>query len=626
MEKQSDIIQLNYPDSVRTRPGMYLGELDDPSTCLREIVDNSIDECYVSNQCNKIYIYNKNGRAVIIDNGRGIPIKVMKDDPELTMARSSITSLHSGSKFNKTQAQSGMNGVGSSVVNALSNKYRLVVKITKDSINESTELVKKLYKDHQGDFYLVECEKGIVVKEAILTLDELKELVPEVSNLTFSPSTLVEFEPDDTIFGTVNMKSPSTLRYFKYISKSAYGKDVSIFINGVEYSDYFEPYKFQIDNTIYATKEDAKNKEARFLYSFEFDEEFNGTSNIGSVNGLIVNQGYHIWLSTEAFRRAFAKLFPGVDYKYNETRGINFCTIILCPEPSFSSQTKERMSGCDGINIDLIDSLVKSIYKVMNDNYDLFAAHQKRVVEFNLMNANLSKIDYIKSKVPILAEMGERRVAAMTPLRLRKCTTKSREEAELFICEGRSAEGSLAIYRDPRIHASIPLRGKPKNTACSSIEEILENEEMKDIIASIGTGIDEYFNLDRIQYGKIIICSDADPDGSAIAALILGLFLAHMSYLIKEGFVFVCETPLYEQDGELYYLGEEDKLDKNKPIRRFKGLGELPGDIVKKSIFNPESRRLVQVTMDGAEKALALVTNSLSRKNLMINSGIINEH
>lgn len=642
IEKQDDITKLEFPLCVKSRPGMFIGSTENPSILLREIIDNSVDECYKSKNCNKIIIYNKDDRATIIDNGRGIPIKKMpskmwvpsvKELREVTMAYSSIFDLNSGSKFNKTENLQGMNGVGSSCCNALSSEYNLIVKIDESRIKDSTDYVKNLWSKIESNksnkwYYHIISNGGVLKSESIISYEEIFDLIPGLDRSLIDKmdiGTLVSFIPDKDIFDTIKMSNPTTLMYFKYICEKIYKKNVDIYINGEEYDRYFTPYKYEVVSTINSIIPESKNAQATFLYSFNFDEDFNSYSNVGSINGLIVNQGHHINLSTYAFKEAFARMFPGHDYRNNELKGINFATICLCPEPSFSSQTKERCSGIPGINYNCLEPLIKLLCKLMKDNYDAFKLHQEKVIEYNMMTQNLSKIELIKSKIPIIAEVGSRRAAQMKPIKLCDCTTKNREEAELYICEGSSAAGSFKKARNPKTHAVMELRGKPKNSAPCSIEEILNNAEMRDIISAIGTGVDDYFNLDKIRYGKIIISSDADPDGANIASLVLGLFFSHMKYLIRAGRVYVEESPLYFQNGKYYFYGEEDKLDTSKPIKRFKGLGELNTNEVKTTLLDPKTRRLCRITEDGMNEAIRLITTTSARKKLMIESGFVNE-
>ena len=641
MEKiiQDDIEKLLFPDNIRTRPGTYVGSLENASICLREIIDNSLDESYKGTAKN-IYIYNKNGKGIVIDDGRSIPIKKMTEKIwsttfneaiEVTMAYSSLFDTHAGSKFNKTTAQLGMNGLGSKAVNALSTEYILIVRCDENKVSESTERVKDLWNSidkSERVFYMLKSEKGILKSESLIKYSEIFNIIPELNKEiidNINVGTIVSFIPDPEIWESTAIKNPDTLRFFKYISSKVYNKETAVFINDKKYEESFSPYKYESIATLYSQIPDSKNETAQCLFSFNFDPDFGYSSTIGSINGLIVNSGHHIGLMTDAFRQAFNRVFPNHDYRGNETRGINFACIMICAEPAFNSQTKTHCSGIPGINYNCTEPLIDRIMEVIQSDYDKFYEHQQRVIEYNNLTQNLSRIEYIKSKTPILSEMGEREIQKRMPIKLKDCNSPNREECELFIVEGDSAGGSILGARDVNTQAMICLRGKPKNSAPLPIEEILENQEISDIISAIGTGIDEYFSLDKIRYGKIIIASDADADGANITSLIEGLFFAHMRYLIDAGMVYICDAPLYKQGDQYYYYGEDDKLDKSKPVKRFKGLGECGVDEIKDMMCNENTRRLVRVTKEGIPEALRLITNTYARKQLMIKNGTLIE-
>lgn len=631
-ETQDDIIKLTFPDCVRTRPGMYIGGTETADVLLREIIDNSIDECYKCKTCNTIIIKNDKNSGLIIDNGRGIPIKKSLTEEDLTMAKSSCFDLHSGSKFNKTEAAVGQNGVGSSVCVALSNYHILAVRATDKMIKESTTRVKYLrsqLETKEPIYYLLVSEKGIMKEELLVSRSEISKYIRnyQFNTKDIDIGTLVYFEPDDTVFGTCKMHLPDTLRYFKCIANRLYGKKVSIIVNDKEYTDSFKPYEMEFLTKIKSFLPDVKNKEATFLVSCKFNQDFDMSGASGSINGLIVNQGYHINLVRGAFRQAYDALFSGIDYQLREEKGIEFSVICLCAEPEFSSQTKERCVNIDGISRYNAGPMVDAFTKLIKKNYEKFALHNKKLVEFINSIKDLSRIEFIKSKVPVIGLDGERKNIKLIPNNVKTCSSSNRAECDLFIVEGRSAAGSVIKARDSRTQAVMALRGKPMNGAGLDIVEILNNEELKDLIATIGTGIDERFSLDKVNYGKIIITADADPDGANIASLVLGLFFSHMKYLIRAGMVYICECPLFKQGDRYFYDGEFDQIDKSKPFQRYKGLGELNLDDVKATITDQNQRRLVRVTddEDDMDLALKLITTTYARKQLLMDAGIINE-
>jgi DNA gyrase subunit B len=402
---------------------------------------------------------------------------------------------------------------------------------------------------------------------------------------------------------------------------------VTIVVNGSEYSESFKPYEMEFIAKVTSQYPDVKNKEATFLVSCRFNDDFDMTGSSGSINGLIVNQGYHINYAKAAFRQAYNHLFGGFNYFSKEDKGLEFSVICMCAEPEFSSQTKERCVAIQGIEKANAAVVFDAFVKLIKKNYEKFALHNKKLVEFINSTKDLSRLEFIKSKVAVVGLDGDRRTSKLVPSNVKTCSSKDRKNCDLFIVEGRSAAGSVIKARDSKTQAVMALRGKPMNGAGLDIIDILKNEELKDLIATIGTGIDERFSLEKVQYGKIIITADADPDGANIASLVLGLFFSHMKYLIKAGMVYISDSPLYKQGDKYYYEGEFDLLDKTKPFQRYKGLGELNPEDVKATITNPETRRLIQVTdnEDDMEFALRLITTTYARKSLLMKAGVIEE-
>lgn len=459
MEKQDNeiiITKLEFPDNVRTRPGMYIGETTNADVLLREIVDNSIDEVYSSkSSADKIWISSNSKYHVVVDNGRGLPIRKSLYDDNVTMAYESISSLHSGSKFNKTESAVGTNGVGSSCVSALSEVYHIWSKITEDKLTRTTEKVKLLCKDTDitDKYYHVKTERGILVEEDV----QLRSDIEEITGVPVDPSamTVVAFNPDLTIFDSRSAQLPDTIRFVKYIVNSR-GKSVNIYYNGSEVKESFVPFKYDFICNVNSRYDEARNPSVQFLCSLEIDpSEFKSFNQIGSINGLVVNSGYHIKLSEWAFDLALSKRYSK-DFRGYSRWGIHMSTIVMAPEPAFSSQTKERCSGIPGIDQSCLDSLVQRYIQVIDENKEVFDAHVTRVLNYISTLKNLGKLDYIKSKISVVAD--DTRFGSWTPINLNDCTGTNRRECELFIVEGKSAAGTLLPVRDIRKHAVMKLR------------------------------------------------------------------------------------------------------------------------------------------------------------------------
>jgi len=626
------IEQLDYPQNIRHRPEMYIGSTDNADVIFREIVDNSFDEVHTNDSpCDKVAIWNNQKYFIVADNGRGLPITKSNNDESMTMAVQSATVLHAGSKFSKKDFLKGTFGVGSSATSALSNEYWIFARLTRDKVENSTNKVKKLCENigprsFNKYFYVAKIVKGILEIEEIWEAWQVYNFIGV--DIPFDAMTIIAFIPDTDILVSPKARIPDSIFYEEYISKSNYGKDLKIYINGNEYTEGFKPYKYQLVTVINSSEEKGKrdrwNEKVTVLCSFELDKEKLESPNwSASINGLNTNEGYHKRLVDYAFKTAFEKYYRH-DFHGYHLWGIFINCVCLAVDPSFDSQTKIRCSGIIGITYNDLDPLINQFTKIIKENEDEFNAHCDRLKAYISSLQNIGKIDLIKNSLPIVAESN--RAEAMIPLKLVDCTTDNREEAELYIVEGSSAAGSLRQARNPEIHAVLPLRGKVKNIVGAGIEEALDNQEIHDILASIGTGVDEYFNLDRIRYGKIILLADRDSDGSHILALLCGVFYSHLKYLIEKGYVYIVDLPLYFQDGNYYRPDELDKMNPNRSRTRFKGLGEMQPYQLKKTALDKDSRKLIQVTLDeDLSKVENLLTQSSSRAQLMRNKNIIND-
>ena len=452
-----DIVKLEFPEHVRRRPGMYVGSLNDASVILREAIDNSVDELYSTASDKKtksdtIWITNYGNKTYrVCDNGRGIPIKESSEEG-VTMARLAVSSLNAGSKFQKTGIAIGQNGVGISCTNALSSQFEIMSRAKLQDMSLIPEELKKKLPEKINDntYYFCYFENGLLINEGFkdINLDEFGGQ---------APSTITSFSPDKSLFRSTKAYLPTSLRYVKYILTKM-GKESHIYMNGKEYSESLDSFGMDIDCTIDCPEQDSINPNVRFLISFGFQKTFEKDETIGSVNGLDCGWGVHIKWAHNAFCKAFKDMFS--DCRRNELMGTRMSVIALCNEPSFASQTKERLADIDGFKAsgkEEIEALAVHFRKMMRNNYDLFKQHEMRVLEYMKSTEKIGRKEMIKSTVLIAGDRS--RPEAFVPNKLIDCSTSNREEAELYICEGRSASGSLVKARDPKIHAILPLRG-----------------------------------------------------------------------------------------------------------------------------------------------------------------------
>ena len=632
-----EITQLKFPENVRKRAGMYIGSTNNPNEIYREIVDNAIDEV-LNGYADHIQLGNSNGCYLVADNGRGIPVKVAVDsniDPvtkkinhkllDITQAELSINSLHSGSKFVKSTIQSGMNGVGSSVANALCSDYLLVVTLGKDNnrVKQMPKVLQAEYNRTPGkQYHYIYYKCGYFHSRGFCNLDEVNGILGTDFDFKFNPSTIVVMKPDDSIFMDQSCSYPNHLKFINKIVE-VNNKKLSIIIDNELYNETLPDYGNDLIVKIqspFINQMDGKellNPEVTFIVSFGINADYGYHERLASVNGLFTPRGKHVIMFERAFNEAFRNRYG--DFLNHQMDSINYSLICLCNEPTFDSQVKTGLSEIAGIPTNHIEALVNAIDKLFKSNNDEWELYVRKLSQQVKDLKNLTKIQKIKSKIVIAAE--NNRAESFIPIKLKDCSTHNRKEAELWIVEGDSAGGSIISARDPEYVAVLPLLGRPMTTVYKNIADVLDNNEMKDMITCIGAGVNDYHNLNGLRYGKIIIASDADADGGAISSSVLCTLSYHLSFLFDLGMVYVAEAPLFRQGSNYYY--DEQGLDKSKPFTRFKGLGEMSPIDMKQSMLNKDKRRLVQVTNSDNKMAFGLLTHTGTRRLLMYNAGVV---
>lgn len=625
--KEQVIIQKDPIDAIRARSGMYVGSLETADVLLREIVDNSLDEVLSEKSpADSVWIFLKENKYIVCDNGRGLPLQRAENNNKMTMAVQSCTSLHAGSKFDKDEVLSGMNGIGSTAVNALSSEYSFFVKLNKNKIVNTTKKVTSLLEASsiplKDSWYYCKFEKGRLQEEILVSTSWIESLLDIKINKQIT--NIVSFEPDTSIYLSRHAEIPSSLKFIKYISTFNDIKS-KIYINDKEFTDYFKPFEFEFDVKLESIKKDSKNKESTFLCSIGIDSEHcDMPEYIGSVNGLS-SVGYHTKLFDFAFDLAIAKFYGDQYVKYAK-RGLKFSVVSLCAEPEFNSQTKTTCSGIPGIDKKCIEPLTKKILKIFKDNKESFDLHIERIKKIMASHQNLGKIEYIKEKLGGILADNPKGISKL-PRCVIDCNNKNRKKCVLYVVEGKSAAGNFIQARNSSTNgtgtmAICMLRGKMLNTSSLDIKKALDNEEVRGLLQAIGTGTDDYYDLSKVRYGKIVIAADRDPDGFQISSLVLGLFLKHCSYLIKNKMIYILDTPLYKQGDKFYYSGEEHLLDPQKTTVHYKGLGEWNAKDFKNVCLSGSCREIL-VTYENAEEALEYLASSQKKNQLMIEEKII---
>lgn len=654
---------LPFPDNVRKRPSMYLGGLENASVPLREICDNSCDIIAESGMGDTILVSNDfNGFLFVADNSLGIPISMSIDKPEMTQAALSILSLHSGSKFEAGDTtRVGLNGVGSAAVSACSEVYCLLSKIHEGNYTGSTKEVYDCWmnagpRDRKNLYYIVVCEKGIKTYEGAGKLKDLEKMIFKgIKNYIEIPkgmSTIVLFKPDPEIFESTQAEIPEkNLQYYLLIQEKFYGRKVNVVVDGGKLGNTMTPYKFEVLRTI-IPKDTSMNKQVGVYLTFEVDPSLGPKVETGSVNGLDTNRGQHIQIAESVLKTALKD-----HYKIKHDcllNGMQFRMVVLANECQFNSQTKENLKAISKVKLTDFAPLVKDIEKIFKKNPEYWDLVVEKLNQLADSMKSIGAMDKAARMMDSLSGVAQYRAKADYPKTFADATGKDRTDCELFLVEGNSAQGSLVMGRpDTKTHAILGLRGKILNVTDKGVDRALESKVIGDIFNIIGLGLDinwvgssassyeeeHEIIMKRTRYGKVIIATDADPDGSQICNEIMYLFSKFARFLIDHGMVYRALSPLFrgisKTTGKVTYYYPDDPidpstqfpvdLDTKKHYDRWKGLASLSPETgeVYDAFFNPVTRRLVQITPDGLDYGRQLNEDINERKKLLFNQGIL---
>jgi len=587
-------------EAVRKRPGMYIGSTSSKGLhhLVYEIVDNSVDEA-LAGYCDTITVtVNKDNSVTVVDNGRGIPVDIQEKAgrPALEVV---FTILHAGGKFGGGgyKVSGGLHGVGASVVNALSEWLEVVV-----------------YKE--GKKYKQRFERGKVVED----MQILGNTEKNGTKVTFKPDSQI-FE--DTVYDFEILKE--RLRETAFLTKGL--KIILIddraeepverifhYEGGIkEYVEYLNrPHDVLYPEIIYCEgTKDGVYVEVAMQHNNSYTE-----SCYSFVNNIITPEGGTHLIG---FRNALTKTFN--DYarknkllKDNEPNlsgedireGLTTIISIKIGEPQFEGQTKQKLGNSEARGA--VDSIVSErlmIFLEQNPAVGKMIA-EKAVLAQRARDAARKARDLTRRKTAL--------ETMSLPGKLADCSDKDPANCEIYIVEGDSAGGSAKTARSRATQAILPLRGKILNVEKSRLDKILVNNEIKAMITAFGTGIHEEFDISKLRYHKIIIMTDADVDGAHIATLLLTFFYRFMPELIKQGYVYLAQPPLYkiEKNKKVWYAYDDNELnnilseigrDQNNRIQRYKGLGEMDPEQLWETTMDPDRRILLKVTMDDAKLA-----------------------
>ena len=582
-------------EAVRKRPGMYIGSTSSKGLhhLVYEIVDNSIDEA-LAGYCDTIEVFiNKDNSITVRDNGRGIPVGINKKKgiPAVEVV---FTILHAGGKFGGGgyKVSGGLHGVGASVVNALS--VWLEVDIS-----------------HEGKIYRQRYERGKVMYPLTIVGDtdrrgtEVRFLPdPEIFEETVFDFALLKQRLREMAFLTRNLKIVLTdLREEEPVSLTFH------YEGGIkEYVEYLNKQKEVLyPDVIYC---EGKKGDVYVEVAMQHNDSYN-EGVYSFVNNITTPEGgTHL----AGFRSALTKTFN--DYaretnllKDNEQNlsgedireGLVAIISIKIPEPQFEGQTKQKLGNSEARGaVDSVVSEQLTYYLEQNPNVAKSIC-EKAILAQRAREAARKARDLTRRKSAL--------DGMSLPGKLADCSDKNPENCEIYIVEGDSAGGSAKTARSRATQAILPLRGKILNVEKARLDKILVNNEIKAMITAFGTGIHEDFDISKLRYHKIIIMTDADVDGAHIATLLLTFLYRFMPELIRQGYVYLAQPPLYkiEKNKKVWYAYSDEELnrilteigrDGNNKIQRYKGLGEMDASQLWETTMDPEKRILLRVNMD----------------------------
>ena len=656
MENNSNEIRvLGFPEAIRTRPGMYLGDVSDTTQLLVEVIGNIQDEVSACSTCNSAIIdQNWNGYQLCQDSGRGMPIFMSVDKPNQTAMEVALTNIHAGSKFGSTSdVRVGMNGCGLKACVACSERFIMMSKVTQDNYNKSLPIVEEVWNSYgprskKDIYYALFFEKGYKVYEGVDKLDNLEKLIFSSENPQYEPlprgfNTIVLFRGDPEIFENTSSKLPlRSLQYFLLIQEKLYKRKIELIVNIERLNGIFKPFKFEIFKTIIPA-DTSKNKYVTVYTTFETDPELGQKQEFGSVMGLDA-EGIHINYIEKCYEDALKNEFK-IKHKYL-TNGLKLCVIVICEDVVFNSQNKERLKSISKVKQSDFGDITKEFQKIFRNNPEYWQEHVARLNYLADSMKSLSASE--KAQKMIDDAQGRNMFKSRVELieGFSDATGKNRWDCELFLCEGLSPAGSLKSGRhNTQFHAVLPLRGKILSVLDKTVDQALDNKEIHTIFKVIGLGMDvnnvtkdaksfeEAYELIKkySRYGKIVIAVDADPDGEQIKKLILYLFGKFGRFLIDFGMVYQIMSPIFEQGDKKFYPGDplQDNgifpigLDPSKPFFRRKGLGAFNSEDIYDIFYNPATRKLIQVTPDGFDYSMKLTEDIEERKKLLFDAGII---
>ena len=593
-------------EAVRKRPSMYIGSTSSQGLhhMVYEIVDNAVDEA-LAGHCTLIQVYlNKDGSVTVRDNGRGIPAGI-QTKTGLSAIQVVFTVLHAGGKFDDSnyKVSGGLHGVGASVVNALSSHLHVQV-------------------DQDGFSYAQSYERGIPAAP-------VKQLGPCSQG---THGTTVTFMPDQDIFPSIAWDRNILEERLRETAFLTQGLEISLydlrrdpageatcpvtawsrtfcFQNGLkDFVSWLEQDGEPLYTGIISGRHETDKVQAEFalVHNSSYSEQLlSFANNISTPEG-----GTHVTGFRQALSRAVndyarnAKLLKDTDSSLSRdelSEGLTAVLSVRLQDAQFEGQTKQKLGNNEARG---------AVSAIVSEQLTYFLEQNPSVAKMICDKAILAQ--RARAAARKARDLTRRKTAldSMTlPGKLADCTDKNPEKCEIYIVEGDSAGGSAKTARDRATQAILPLRGKILNVEKARLDRVYENAEIKAMITAFGTGIHEDFDITKLRYHKIIIMTDADVDGAHIATLLLTFIYRFMPELIKQGYVYRAQPPLYklEKNKKVWYAYSDEELaaildevgrDQNNKIQRYKGLGEMDAEQLWETTMDPKHRVLLKVNFD----------------------------
>ena len=591
-------------DAVRKRPGMYIGSTgpDGLHHLVYEVVDNCIDEA-MAGYCDTILVVlEKNDTVRVEDNGRGIPVDIHPEEG-VSALELVLTRLHAGGKFDKGsyKVSGGLHGVGVSVVNALSTNMEAIVcrdgfeYVQKFALGEPLgSVTKRGETQKRGTTIRWTADPTIFTETTTYNFDVLAVRLRELAFL------------NNTISITLRDERLSTPKEVTF----AFDGGISHFVRYLNESKQVLPKE-----PIYF---DGEKSDVVVELAMQYNDGYkeNVLSCVNEINtreGGTHLEGFKTALTRvmNEFLKKNAKLSKKMEKEEklmgeDVRAGLTAVLSVKVPEPQFEGQTKTKLGNSDVRSI--VDTFI-------NEKLTLFFEQNPTEIDKILEKAVGEATARIAARK---AKEATRRKSGLDsfglPGKLADCSSKDPEKCEVYIVEGDSAGGSAKKGRDSKTQAILPLWGKMLNVEKTRLDKVLNNEKLQPIIATLGTGIGEDFNLDKIRYHKIIIMADADVDGSHIRTLLLTFFFRYMPELIEHGYVYLAMPPLYKisYNKKEWYVYDDSERDSilneigrnvNPAVQRYKGLGEMDGTQLWETTMDPARRKMMRVTLPDAVEA-----------------------